>query len=319
MTMSKKLYLGALAALFLASAVGCSTMRSAKSRVQDTWGSITKSDSRKEAQAVDNKVSTGELPTADLSALQTETMINRIIFGKWNIVKVGNDKVTGEDRPYIVFDSTAVNPFFLKFYAYNGCNTINGMLTVTQGNSMGKVGEFASTLRLCHDARYEAGIGTALETVRSYKLEAAGSGDYTMSFINQSGKTTMVLSKNDMAFAEGAWLVTNIGQIEVKEGDMPSPMMLVIDILEHKVHGSTGCNILNGNITTNPDVQNSIGFTDLITTRMACPNAGLEQQLSTALSRVVRVEQGKKGDSILLLDAAGNTVVRLVRTDLKLD
>ena len=64
-------------------------MRSAKSRVQDTWNTISGSDKSQEARAADAKVGEGELPTADLTALQTETMINKIMFGKWNIIKVG--------------------------------------------------------------------------------------------------------------------------------------------------------------------------------------------------------------------------------------
>lgn len=317
--MKYKLYLGALSLALLASTAGCSSMRSAKSRVQDTWNTISGSDKSQEARAADAKVGEGELPTADLTALQTETMINKIMFGKWNIIKVGKETVTGEDRPYIVFDSTAVNPFMLKIYAYDGCNTINGMMALTQGNEISKVGDFASTLRLCPDARYEAGISTAIDSAKKYKIDSNGKGDYRFYIYNATGDNTMILSKNDMAFVDGAWLVTNIGQIEVKESDMPSPMMLVIDLPEHKLHGSTGCNVLNGNITENPDIQNSIGFTDMITTRMGCPNAGLEQQLTAALSRVVRVEQGRKADTLLLLDTAGNTVVKLKRTTLTLD
>ena len=307
-------------ALFLASAASsCSTVRTAKTRVQDTWTSITKSDSRKEAPHVETRVSSGELPTADLSALQTEVMINRIMFGKWDVLTVDGKRVAGAERPYVVFDSTAINPFILKFYANNGCNTVNGMVALTRGNEMAKVGEYASTMRLCPDAPYETGISNALENVKKYRLDVLGEGDYQMSFLNQSGKTMMVLSRNDMSFVEGAWIVTNIGQIEVNPDDLPSPMMLVIDMVEHKVHGSTGCNVLNGNIAVDPDVRNSITFKDVSTTRMGCPNAGLEQQLTAALARVIRAEQGKKADIVLLLDQAGNTVIRLKHTDLSLD
>lgn len=313
------IYSLAAAIVFATGAISCSTMRTAKARVQETWTSITKSDSRKEAAHVETKVSSGELPTADLSALQTEAMINRIMFGKWDVLTVGGKRVTGSERPYVVFDSTATNPFILKFYANNGCNTINGMVALTRGNEMAKVGDYASTMRLCPDAPYENGVSSALENVKKYRLDVLGEGDYQMSFLDRSGKTMMVLSKNDMSFVEGAWAVTNIGQIEVKPDDLPSPMMLVIDMIEHKLHGSTGCNVLNGNIVVDPDVRNSITFTDVSTTRMGCPNAGLEQQLTAALARVVRAEQGKKADIVLLLDQAGNTVIRLKHTDLSLD
>ena len=301
----------------------CSTVRSAKSHVQDTWSSITKSDkNNNETKKPENKVDKGELPTADLSAIQTEVMIDKIIFGKWSVAKIGNKTVTGtsaDERPYIVFDSTAVNPFILKFYAYNGCNTINGMLSVTPGNSIAKVGDYAATLRFCPDAIYEQDMSNALETVSHYKIEVPGNGNYQMSFYDKAGKQTLVLTRNDLSFADGAWLITNIGQIEVKEDAMPSPMMLVIDITEHNLHGSTGCHVLTGDIVTNPDEPYAISFTNVMTTRMACPNAGLEQQLNAALAKIVKVAQGKKGDTLLLLDSAGNTEIKLKHTNLKLE
>lgn len=264
-----------------------------------------------------------EIPTSDLSALQTETLIDCIIYGKWIIADAGGKAVKASEydeapqRPYVVFDSTAVNPFILKFYAYAGCNTVNGRLALTEGGRISRVGEFAATLRMCPDADSEADIIDALNTVVRYRIERIAN-NYILYFYNAAGTNTMVMRKNDMGFLDGAWDVTRIPPIDVKADDMPEPMQLVFDMTECHLHGNTGCNVLNASIKTNIDKRNSITIEAPATTRMACPNAGLEQQLVIALSKVATAEKGKN-DIVNLLDEAGNTVVTLRKANVTLD
>ncbi|MDE6545637.1 MAG: META domain-containing protein, partial [Paramuribaculum sp.] len=68
-------------------------------------------------------------------------------------------------------------------------------------------------------------------------------------------------------------------------------------------------------ITTSIETRNSITISNPATTRMACPNAGLEQQLVNALGKVAKAQKGKNG-TVDLLDAAGNTVITLSRANL---
>lgn len=259
-----------------------------------------------------------EVDTEALSALQTETLIDRMIFGRWVVADAGGKAVEpNEDgmRPYVVFDSTAVNPFILKVYAYTGCNTVNGRLALTKGGHLQRVGDFASTLRMCPDAEAEGDIITALNGVNRYRLERLNNNYLLYFYPDASGKASMVLRRNDMSFLDGAWTVTAIPPIKINSDDLPEPMRLVFDMTEGHLHGNTGCNVLNAKISTDITTPNSLTITDPITTRMACPNAGLEQQLTNALTRVASASQAKS-NTVNLLDAAGNTVLTLKRLNL---
>lgn len=256
-----------------------------------------------------------EIPSAELTPLQTETLLDSIIYGKWIITEAGgkaiahNNEDGAPERPTISFDSMAVNPFLIKFYAYTGCNTVNGRMALTDGGHLAKAGEFATTMRMCPDADDEAAIIDALNTAVRFGVERLNN-NYILHIYNSAGVNTMTLSRNDMGFIDGAWDVTSIPPIEIKPDDMPDPIQLVFDSQEHKLHGNTGCNVLNALLITNPDKPDAIKIDNARTTRMACPNAGLEQQLLLALSKVASAHPGK-GDTLNLLDEAGNTVITL--------
>ncbi|MDE5837680.1 MAG: META domain-containing protein, partial [Paramuribaculum sp.] len=190
---------------------------------------------------------TGEVVVANPT--QTVAAIDNILYGEWTVSNVNNQGVVGDERPYVVFDTTGVNPFEVRIYADNGCNVLNGAMAVTPGGEMKKASEFLSTMKYCADAPYEIGINMAFETVRKFNIEKIGN-DYLLYMKNSSGNTVMILRKSDISFVNGAWEVTKLGNEEISSN---SGMKLVIDVPELKVHGNTGCNILNGNILTDPD------------------------------------------------------------------
>ncbi len=297
-------------ALTAVIATGCSTMQ----KIGLTKGSGSSSSMVEQASQLP-KQNGAEIPSSELTPLQTETLIDKIVYGKWIITEAGGKAVSpsgDEDapqRPYIVFDSMAVNPFLIKFYANTGCNTVNGRMALTDGGHIAKAGEFAMTMRLCPDATSESAIIDALNTAVRFRVERV-KNNYVLRLYNSAGANTMVLNRNDMGFLDGAWDVTAIPPIEIKPDDMPDPIQLVFDLQEARLHGNTGCNVLNATLVTNPDKPNSLSIANPITTRMACPNAGLEQQLLVALSKVASAKPGKK-DTVSLLDEAGNTVITL--------
>lgn len=264
-----------------------------------------------------------EIPSSKLTPLQTATLIDKIVYGKWAISEAGGQPVVSGDsddapeRPYIVFDTMAVNPYLLKFYANTGCNILNGKMALTQDGHLTKAGEYAATMRFCPDAVHEQAIIDALNTAATYKVDRVGN-NYVFYILNPMGNTTMVLRKNDMGFLDGAWEVTAIPPIKVSSDDMPEPMRLVFDMTEGRLHGNTGCNVLNATVTTDINRPNTLTIVDPATTRMACPNAGLEQQLIVALGKVASAQPGKDG-TVNLLDSAGNTVLTLKHTDPTLD
>lgn len=244
---------------------------------------------------------------------QTEGVINQVLFGEWTVADVGGKAVTGENRPYVIFDRETSNPFEVRCYANDGCNIINGAYAVTPGGKMQRINEFISTMRMCPDALYEMGITLALNSVHNYSIEKVAQ-DYLLYFKNEAGQTTMVLRKCDISFINGAWKVETIDGKEVKTAE---DLLLVIDIPEQKIHGNVGCNTLNGGIIVNMDKQNALKFTNLATTRMTCPDIATEQALLAALAKVETVIPANNSEKAMLKDAAGQTVITLSKVNLK--
>lgn len=253
---------------------------------------------------------TGQVKTE--TATQTERAIQKVLYGQWIATNINGTAVTGNDRPYMVFDESSTNPFIVNLYAYDGCNILNGALAVTPGGQMSRTSEFLSTMKMCPDAQYEIGFTMALNTVSKYSIEQVGR-DYLLYIKNAQGNTTMTLRKSDLGFANGAWQVTKLNGTAVPTD---VEMQMVIDIPEQKLHGNAGCNTMNGSIYMNPDKQNSLEFKNIATTRMTCPQIALEQQLLTALAQVTTVQLGKDG-SLMLDDANCHTLVTLTKLNLK--
>lgn len=247
---------------------------------------------------------------------QTSATIHTVIFGTWHVTNVNGTPVdnSGSNIPYIQFGEDSANPYLVKCYAYNGCNYINGEYAVTPGGEMKPTSDFASTMRMCDDAPYEMGITLALNTVTRYSIEKEGAS-YTMSLYNTAGQTMLTLSKYDAAYINGSWEITSVGDTKINASN--DAYQLVIDLNEGKIHGNVGCNVINGTATSNIQVQNSISFSNLATTRMTCPDIQKEQQIVAALSTVSSVEFSNENKTAHLKNAAGTTVLTLHRIDLR--
>lgn len=279
----KALYLMAATALSAAAITGCKST----------------------SQIVTNEV--GQIET--VTATETANIVQHVIYGKWIATTVGNTTVTGDNRPYIVFEKENANPYIVKYYANNGCNTINGTMAVTKGGKMEAASEAAATMMLCPDAPYEMGVTMALNTVRSYTVTQSGS-DYILSMKNATGNTTMTLQKVNENVLNGVWTVTSLGTESIDES---IGMQMVIDIKEQKVHGNAGCNVFNGKITENSPNGSNITISDVRTTRMTCPNIALENRFLNALQQTVNVRSSDNNNTVQLLSSDNTPLVTLVR------
>ncbi|MDE6048482.1 MAG: META domain-containing protein [Paramuribaculum sp.] len=291
----KQTYIILSAAIIALASTGCSV--------------IDKFMNKTPAPTIDK--TTGEVVVA--KPTQTVSAIDNIIYGEWTVSNVNGQGVTGDERPYVVFDTTGVNPFDVRIYADNGCNILNGVMAITPGGEMKKASEFLSTMKYCPDAPYEIGINMAFETVKKFNIEKIGN-DYLLYMKNSSGTNVMILRKSDISFINGAWQITKLGNKEISP---ESEMKLVIDVPELKVHGNTGCNILNGNLLIDPDKQNSLQFKDIATTRMMCPDAETEQDFLIALEQVETVAPGADNSIAQLKDSRGQVLITLKRLNLK--
>ncbi len=235
---------------------------------------------------------------------QSETVdYSALVPGEWTIYKVDGKTLTGDERPYITFD--AENS---RFYGSNGCNTINGDYRL--GGTTLSFSNVISTMRACADAPFEYAINRALDKVSGYAVGKKGHESY-MNLTGADGQTLMVLRKHNMDFLNGTWRVTLLSGKPVELEDDES-MMLVIDIPELKLHGNTGCNILNGNLLIDPDKANAIQFHNVVTTRMACRDKQQETAFLLALESV-DAATAIGDDSVALLDGEDKTVITMRR------
>lgn len=244
------------------------------------------------------------------------------IVGEWQIIEINDKKIstTDGDSPYVTFEKDATNhqrtnkELLLKCYAYNGCNYINGDYVVSTSGQINKASEFIATMQFCPDAIYEADIANALNHVKRYKIEKSEYA-YILYFVSSDNKILMVVQRRyDTNFINGAWQVVSIAGAEVAK---EKKLQIVIDIPEMKVHGSAGCNVLNGKLVIKPNSRYSLQFKEIATTRMACPDMELERQFINALNATATATPGESVDTVTLNDADGNQLVKLQRITLK--
>lgn len=223
--------------------------------------------------------------------------------GEWNIDNVNGQKVTGEERPFITFDLSQG-----RIYGNNGCNIVNADAVTGKGNKLQFTG-MMSTQKYCANAPFEHLINTTLDQVRSYKISRYGH-EYYLDLFNDRGHLIMVLRKHNMDFLNGAWRVTAInGQPNSNEG-----VQFVFDLPEKKIHGNAGCNIINGEISIDPDVTNSVQFSNIASTRMMCPDIATETAVLVALEETEKAF-AKSDDTVTFVNHAGNPVLQLIRID----
>lgn len=241
---------------------------------------------------------------ATLKTYNPAELAKGLVAGDWAIEEVYGKKAVGEVPPFLKFD---VNDKIV--YGNNGCNALTGSYQFNPNDSTFSFGDIATTMRVCTKRDItDYDITSAMNVVRRYSWKSEG--DLIYIYLRDSnGQDVMTLIHQNFDFLNGTWRVVTIGDEAVNVPDMK----LVIDVDEGKVHGNTGCNILNGSFEINMDSPNSISFQALATTRMMCPDIKYETELLVALeaaSHAKPIEAGK----VLFLDDQNQVVLTLVRT-----
>lgn len=240
-----------------------------------------------------------------VSAVYTSAEISKgVVKGDWAIECVNGKATVGEKAPYLKFV-----PAEGKVYGNNGCNVINADYKYNAEDSTISFSYMSSTMRLCHkEGLTDMEINLALDATRYYSLELNGE-DYYMTFYNQTHEPIMGLMHQNFQFLNGTWSVKEISGENV---NVPK-MKLVIDVEEGKIHGNTGCNVMNGTLEINMDSANSISFQAISKTLMLCPDENYETQLLVALEEATKAKQ-LKGGKAELLDSQGKVVLVLERS-----
>lgn len=233
-----------------------------------------------------------------------EELKRGVVKGDWAIESVYGKKAVGEKAPFLKFV-----PEEKRVYGNNGCNVINGTYRYNASDSTINFDNIASTMMMCaKEGLTDYEINTALGATKFYSWKIDGN-DYYLTFYDETGREVMNLMHQNFEFLNGTWRVTRINDQPVNvEG-----MKMVIDVDEGKLHGNTGCNIMNGNLEVDMDQPNSISFSAIAVTRMMCPEIQHETALVVALEEV-SAARPVSGSEVILYDDQQKPVLTLVRT-----
>lgn len=240
----------------------------------------------------------------DQKVYTPEEIKKGVVKGDWAIETVYGKSAVGETAPYLKFV-----PSERRIYGDNGCNTINASYNYNPQDSTISFDHIATTMRMCGmEGLTDYEINTALGATKFYSWEVDGH-DYFLTFFDERGGEVMRLMHQNFDFLNGTWAVRKIGDKQINDPDMK----MVIDVDEGKLHGNTGCNIMNGVLSIDMDQPNSISFSNIITTRMACPDKSHETDLLVALEEVTAARPVSVNE-VVLFNSRHDAVLTLVRT-----
>lgn len=279
----------------IVSATSCNLLKN--TNITTPSGSVTKTEAVENSS--NNNAATHSPGNNNIEALN----------GKWAVLTIDSVAVNAENSsPYIELEATNKNS--VKCYAYDGCNYINGEYKLVGNFGLIQAAEFISTLKSCDDSDYEARMANAINSISAYSIIGDGS-EQKLCLKNSAGAVVMTLCKNENESFNGAWIVTSINGNSVDGNDMN--LKLVFDIANKSIHGNVGCNTMNGTIVLKQEAPNKISFSNMITTRMACPDMSTELSLLSALESVAEVSFDDSNLFATLVNDAGTPVVTLRR------
>lgn len=232
-----------------------------------------------------------------------EELSRGVVRGDWAIETVGRKKAVGEEAPFLKFV-----PSEGRVYGNNGCNVLNAGYKYNPADSTLSFSTVVTTMRACGMqgiTDYE--INQALDATRFYSW-AQKDSQYYLYFYDANHQEVMSLMHQNFSFLNGTWGVVAINENPVNDPEMK----IVIDVDEGKLHGNTGCNLLNGQFTTDMETANRISFQRIATTRMACPDESHEAEFVVALEDAAYARPISR-DKVLLLGDDGKVVLELMR------
>lgn len=292
-----KIILGGIAFSFMLFSTGCSTM-------SDIFGPKTGGKKSSKNEAVLPRDREQIATTEDLKTYTADDIKRGVVKGDWAIETVNGKPVVGEKAAYLRFSPTEK-----MVYGNNGCNFLHGPYKYDSSAKTLSFGDMASTMMMCNmEGLTDTEINRALSKVTSYSWKALDN-EYYLYFYDNSGNEVMSLMHQNFDFLNGTWLVESIDDTAINDPEMK----MVIDVDEGKIHGNTGCNLYNGALEIDMEAANSISFSSIGVTRMACPEPNHETALLVALEEVSTAKPISKNE-VVLFDAQGKQVLRLVRT-----
>lgn len=114
-----------------------------------------------------------------------------------------------------------------------------------------------------------------------------------------------------LADLNGKWMISEAGGETIPSGMEKQPF-IEFNIAEKTLHGTAGCNVINGSFNVDDANPVAISFPQVISTMMACPDMEVESRVLKALNSVQSF--GKlAGGGMGFYDADNNLVMVLVK------
>ena len=110
----------------------------------------------------------------------------------------------------------------------------------------------------------------------------------------------------DHYWVDHRWVVTEMKQVPVQLSGTNRDAYLEFSATEKRFTGNGGCNRISGNYL--PDKKSSIHFSEVLSTKMSCPDIAFENTFLALLNKTNRYEI--TGTTMLLKD--GNEVLLIL-------
>lgn len=241
------------------------------------------------------------------TTLQAEyNAISEHLNGEWMFDNAYGKGVPGEDdRPSLYFDASKN-----RFYAYNGCNYINGDYIIG-GKSSITFSNQVATQDYCADMPQSSEISALIKQTRYFNLTTLRQEEY-LELMNERHQKIGTLHRHCLEALNGMWEVAEIRGQKISRTNAPT---IVIDLPEKRVHGHSGCNLFTGSIYQDPDKEQSVQFQGMrVPKRENSPSTWIQTMLLVALEQVEKAYLD--GDlRAVLCDEDDNPLIVLIRTE----
>ncbi|MBR6539363.1 MAG: META domain-containing protein [Bacteroides sp.] len=201
--------------------------------------------------------------------------------GEWNIIEINGEVVVpapGQTFPFIAFNAKTG-----EVYGNAGCNSMTGSINKNAKAGTIDLSALGATSRMCEDMKTEQQVLQALAKVKKYNQL----NDENMALTGSSKKDVIVLQKKQPKVnwddLSGKWMITQAQGKEVPQG-MENQPFLEFNLIDNKLHGNAGCNIVNASLIHDEANPSSLKFHSLIHTMMMCPDMEVEDSVIKSLN-----------------------------------
>ncbi|MCC8113027.1 MAG: META domain-containing protein [Bacteroidales bacterium] len=300
--MTRKILNALIVALLAYTACSCSSLKGKSTAISGDSGTVSEAGTGTPVVTYPDR-SSGSTTLTKAESPTAGSPLSGQMAGEWTITAAGKYHIQqDEDMPYIYFDESDG-----RFYASNGCNVLNGDFKADAQSNV-TFSNVLSTMADCPDLAYLKDINSALRDGSSVKMKVETDGKATIAYLmSKSGTKLLTLRRHNTDELNGKWRVSQIEALKVDDDQVN----IFLDIPEKSIHGNTGCNYFNGQITVDPEKANSISFSQMAVTMKACPNSDVEMAMLVALEETA--SYSLSGSTLRLLSARGKTVMTLVR------